>query len=102
MKNCLYPHREKKDNTTYTDILQVDCIVFDKTGTLTVGKPVVVNTKLFKNMVLREFFDYVAAAEVRFSTLFLLLSFWVKPDCVSKGHFSFKFHDSCWSHSGQQ
>ncbi|XP_021319722.1 probable copper-transporting ATPase HMA5 isoform X2 [Sorghum bicolor] len=42
---------------------KVDCIVFDKTGTLTVGKPVVVNTRLFKNMVLREFFDYVAAAE---------------------------------------
>ncbi|CAD6260040.1 unnamed protein product [Miscanthus lutarioriparius] len=29
---------------------KVDCIVFDKTGTLTVGKPVVVNTRLFKNM----------------------------------------------------
>ncbi|PWZ40285.1 putative copper-transporting ATPase HMA5 [Zea mays] len=42
---------------------KVNCIVFDKTGTLTVGKPVVVNTRLLKNMVLREFFDYVAAAE---------------------------------------
>ncbi|GJN26781.1 hypothetical protein PR202_gb14740 [Eleusine coracana subsp. coracana] len=43
---------------------KVDCIVFDKTGTLTVGKPVVVNTRLLKNMVLREFYDYIAAAEV--------------------------------------
>ncbi|KAG8083105.1 hypothetical protein GUJ93_ZPchr0014g47057 [Zizania palustris] len=43
---------------------KVDCIVFDKTGTLTIGKPVVVNTKLLKNMVLREFYDYVAASEV--------------------------------------
>lgn len=42
----------------------MNCIVFDKTGTLTVGKPVVVNTRLFKNMVLREFFELVAAAEV--------------------------------------
>ncbi|RLM66530.1 putative copper-transporting ATPase HMA5 [Panicum miliaceum] len=42
---------------------KVDCIVFDKTGTLTIGKPVVVNTRLLKNMVLREFYDYVAAAE---------------------------------------
>ncbi|EEF51170.1 probable copper-transporting ATPase HMA5 [Ricinus communis] len=43
---------------------KVNCIVFDKTGTLTVGKPVVVNTKLFKNMVLREFYELAAAAEV--------------------------------------
>ncbi|KAJ9147909.1 hypothetical protein P3X46_030023 [Hevea brasiliensis] len=43
---------------------KVNCIVFDKTGTLTVGKPVVVNTKLFKNMVLRDFYEFVAAAEV--------------------------------------
>ncbi|KAF8656371.1 hypothetical protein HU200_060753 [Digitaria exilis] len=42
---------------------KVDCIVFDKTGTLTIGKPVVVNTRLLKNMVLREFYDYVAATE---------------------------------------
>ncbi|CAN6276553.1 unnamed protein product [Urochloa humidicola] len=42
---------------------KVDCIVFDKTGTLTIGKPIVVNTRLLKNMVLREFYDYVAAAE---------------------------------------
>lgn len=42
----------------------MDCIVFDKTGTLTVGKPVVVNTKLLKNMVLQEFYELVAAAEV--------------------------------------
>ncbi|XP_062186111.1 copper-transporting ATPase HMA5 [Phragmites australis] len=43
---------------------KVDCIVFDKTGTLTTGKPVVVSTRLLKNMVLRDFYDYVAAAEV--------------------------------------
>ncbi|WMV43873.1 hypothetical protein MTR67_037258 [Solanum verrucosum] len=43
---------------------KVDCIVFDKTGTLTMGKPVVVNTKLFKSMVLREFYELVAAAEL--------------------------------------
>ncbi|PIN19972.1 Cation transport ATPase [Handroanthus impetiginosus] len=43
---------------------KVNCIVFDKTGTLTVGKPVVVNTRLFKNMVLRDFYELVAAAEV--------------------------------------
>ncbi|XP_058200778.1 probable copper-transporting ATPase HMA5 isoform X2 [Rhododendron vialii] len=42
----------------------VNCIVFDKTGTLTTGKPVVVNTRLLKNMVLREFYELVAAAEV--------------------------------------
>ncbi|KAH6778891.1 heavy metal atpase 5 [Perilla frutescens var. hirtella] len=43
---------------------RVNCIVFDKTGTLTVGKPVVVNTKLLKNLVLKELFELVAAAEV--------------------------------------
>ncbi|XAR55058.1 Cu(2+)-exporting ATPase [Bertholletia excelsa] len=43
---------------------KVNCIVFDKTGTLTVGKPVVVSTKLLKNLVLREFYELVAAAEV--------------------------------------
>ncbi|GER38869.1 copper-transporting atpase p-type [Striga asiatica] len=43
---------------------KVNCIVFDKTGTLTVGKPVVVNTRLLKNMVLKDFFEIVAAAEV--------------------------------------
>ncbi|KAL6903833.1 hypothetical protein ACP4OV_004646 [Aristida adscensionis] len=43
---------------------KVDCIVFDKTGTLTIGKPVVVNTRLLKNMVLCDFYDHVAAAEV--------------------------------------
>ncbi|CAL5442489.1 unnamed protein product [Camellia sinensis] len=42
---------------------KVNCIVFDKTGTLTIGKPVVVNTLLLKNMVLREFYDLVAATE---------------------------------------
>ncbi|CDP09758.1 unnamed protein product [Coffea canephora] len=43
---------------------KVNCIVFDKTGTLTKGKPVVVSTRLLKNMVLREFCELVAAAEV--------------------------------------
>ncbi|XP_061373774.1 probable copper-transporting ATPase HMA5 [Gastrolobium bilobum] len=43
---------------------KVNCIVFDKTGTLTIGKPVVVNTKLLTNMVLREFYELVAAVEV--------------------------------------
>ncbi|KAH7841138.1 hypothetical protein Vadar_026078 [Vaccinium darrowii] len=43
---------------------KVNCIVFDKTGTLTMGKPVVVNTRLFKTMVLSEFYELVAAAEV--------------------------------------
>ncbi|KAE9606573.1 putative cu(2+)-exporting ATPase [Lupinus albus] len=43
---------------------KVNCIVFDKTGTLTIGKPVVVNTKLLTNMVQREFYELVAAAEV--------------------------------------
>lgn len=45
---------------------QVNCIVFDKTGTLTIGKPLVVNTRLLKNMVLREFYELIAAAEVPF------------------------------------
>ncbi|OIV94902.1 hypothetical protein TanjilG_22099 [Lupinus angustifolius] len=43
---------------------KVNCIVFDKTGTLTIGKPVVVSTKLLTNMVQREFYELVAAAEV--------------------------------------
>ncbi|XP_058778298.1 probable copper-transporting ATPase HMA5 [Vicia villosa] len=43
---------------------KVNCIVFDKTGTLTIGKPVIVNTKLLIKMVLREFYELVAAAEV--------------------------------------
>lgn len=43
---------------------KVNCIVFDKTGTLTIGKPLVVNTRLLKNMVLREFYELIAAAEV--------------------------------------
>lgn len=48
--------------------------MFDKTGTLTVGKPVVVNTKLFKNMVLRDFYELVAATEVGFLLKKLQLS----------------------------
>ncbi|KAF8380259.1 hypothetical protein HHK36_027743 [Tetracentron sinense] len=43
---------------------KVNCIVFDKTGTLTIGKPIVVNTRLLKNMVLRNFYELVAATEV--------------------------------------
>ncbi|URE06388.1 copper-transporting ATPase [Musa troglodytarum] len=43
---------------------KVNCVVIDKTGTLTTGKPVVVSTRLLKNMVLRDFYEYVAAAEV--------------------------------------
>uniref|UniRef100_A0A2N9J350 P-type Cu(+) transporter n=1 Tax=Fagus sylvatica TaxID=28930 RepID=A0A2N9J350_FAGSY len=43
---------------------KVNCIVFDKTGTLTVGKPVVVNRRLLKNMLLQEFLELVAATEV--------------------------------------
>ncbi|KAL2525036.1 putative copper-transporting ATPase HMA5 [Abeliophyllum distichum] len=43
---------------------KVNCIVFDKTGTLTIGKPVIVNTRLLKSMVLREFYELVAASEV--------------------------------------
>lgn len=42
----------------------MNCIVFDKTGTLTIGKPVVVNTKLLKNMAVQEFYELVAATEV--------------------------------------
>ncbi|KAL8138915.1 hypothetical protein V2J09_004916 [Rumex salicifolius] len=43
---------------------KVNCIVFDKTGTLTMGKPVVVSTRLLNTMVLKEFYEIVAAAEV--------------------------------------
>ncbi|KAF6141070.1 hypothetical protein GIB67_006515 [Kingdonia uniflora] len=42
---------------------KVNCIVFDK-GTLTIGKPLVVDTKLFHNMVLHDFYELVAATEV--------------------------------------
>ena len=48
----------------------MQCIVFDKTGTLTVGKPVVVNTKLLINMVLQEFYELVAGAEVKSHLIF--------------------------------
>ncbi|KAL5727514.1 P-type Cu(+) transporter [Ranunculus cassubicifolius] len=43
---------------------KINCIVFDKTGTLTIGKPVVVNTRLLQNIVLRDFYEFVGAAEV--------------------------------------
>lgn len=42
---------------------KVHCMIFDKTGTLTIGKPVVVDAKLFKHMVLQSFCEIVAAAE---------------------------------------
>lgn len=53
-----------KDGQALEGAHKVNCIVFDKTGTLTVGKPVVVNTRLLKNMVLHEFYELVAATEV--------------------------------------
>lgn len=43
---------------------EVNCIVFDKTGTLTEGKPVVVSTRLLRQMLLWDFYELVAAAEV--------------------------------------
>ncbi|CAJ2650641.1 unnamed protein product [Trifolium pratense] len=43
---------------------KVNCIVFDKTGTLTVGKPLVVTTKIFNNMSVKDFYEFVVAAEV--------------------------------------
>ena len=49
----------------------MNCVVFDKTGTLTTGNPVVVNTRLLKNMVLRDFYEYGAAAEVEYLSLFV-------------------------------
>ncbi|KAL2925736.1 putative copper-transporting ATPase HMA5 [Bienertia sinuspersici] len=42
---------------------KVNCIVFDKTGTLTEGKPVVVSTRLLKQILLQEFYEMVAAVE---------------------------------------
>jgi Cu+-exporting ATPase len=63
----------------------VDCIVFDKTGTLTIGKPIVVNTRLLKNMVLREFYDYVAAAEVCFLTLYITSVVFLADVCLCFG-----------------
>ncbi|KAI5067389.1 hypothetical protein GOP47_0017917 [Adiantum capillus-veneris] len=42
---------------------KVHRMIFDKTGTLTIGKPVVVDAKLFKHMVLQSFYEIVAAAE---------------------------------------
>ena len=45
----------------------MNCVVFDKTGTLTIGKPVVVSTRLLKNLALRDFYELVAAVEVSFS-----------------------------------
>jgi len=53
-------------------MLQVNCIVFDKTGTLTIGKPVVVTTKLFNNMSVKDFYELVAAAEA--SLLLLIIN----------------------------
>lgn len=38
--------------------------MFDKTGTLTEGKPVVVSTRLLRQIVLQEFYELAAAVEV--------------------------------------
>ena len=43
---------------------QVKVVIFDKTGTLTIGKPIVVGTKLFKDIRLHDFYDKIAAVEV--------------------------------------
>jgi magnesium-transporting ATPase (P-type) len=45
---------------------QIKSIIFDKTGTLTVGKPSVVQTKVFSKMPLLELCDLAAGAEVGF------------------------------------
>lgn len=45
---------------------QIKSIIFDKTGTLTVGKPSVVQTKIFSKMPLLELCDLAAGAEVGF------------------------------------
>ncbi|KAJ4758248.1 Copper-exporting P-type ATPase A [Rhynchospora pubera] len=42
---------------------KVKAIIFDKTGTLTVGKPSVVQTKIFSKITLLEMCDFAAAAE---------------------------------------
>jgi Cu+-exporting ATPase len=46
--------------------VQVKAIIFDKTGTLTVGKPSVVQTKVFSKIPLLELCDLAAGAEVGF------------------------------------
>ncbi|KAG0584573.1 hypothetical protein KC19_3G219000 [Ceratodon purpureus] len=43
---------------------KVKTVIFDKTGTLTIGKPIVVDTKLFKDVRRQEFYNTIAAAEV--------------------------------------
>ena len=45
-------------------LFQVKYIIFDKTGTLTVGKPVVVDLKLFSDIDRAYFYDLITAAEV--------------------------------------
>ncbi|KAF6167977.1 hypothetical protein GIB67_020547 [Kingdonia uniflora] len=60
---------------------KVNCIVFDKTGTLTIGKPLVVDTKLFHSMVLRDFYELVAAIEV--SSEHLVAKAVIEPQCES-------------------
>lgn len=52
----------------------MNCIVFDKTGTLTVGKPVVVTTKLLKDMSLKDFYKFAAAAEASLLLLTLTIA----------------------------
>jgi Cu+-exporting ATPase len=51
--------------------------VFDKTGTLTVGKPLVVTTKLFNNMSVKDFYEFVVAAEVSLLNCVSCYSFFV-------------------------
>ncbi|KAF5957493.1 hypothetical protein HYC85_004718 [Camellia sinensis] len=69
-------------------LLKVDRIVFDNSGTLTIGKPVVVNTRLLKTMVLQEFYELVAAAEVRLCCSFYL-------HCRRRRWRSISGHTSC-------
>lgn len=45
-------------------------VVFDKTGTLTIGRPAVVQTKIFSKISMQELSNLAAAAEV--STLILV------------------------------
>ncbi|CAL5438271.1 unnamed protein product [Camellia sinensis] len=75
--------------------VMVDRIVFDNSGTLTIGKPVVVNTRLLKTMVLQEFYELVAAAEGRGygSQVRLCCSFYLH--CRRRRWRSISGHTSC-------
>jgi magnesium-transporting ATPase (P-type) len=67
----------------------VKAVVFDKTGTLTVGKPSVVQTKIFSNMTLLEMCDFAAAAEVAFVNCLVILNF---LRCVLKPEVTILFY----------